>query len=178
MAFRKVVKNQNTEPDDALRHPRPQAVKMHHTRHPVLRVIDVVVVVALGISYVQILRFALNSLNPLFPTAASSLHKMAFTGTAALISVAIMFSANSVLTRQNHLGLGLACAAWAYVYFYIIKLWPNPIQVISVFMTGYSAFAFFAFVAAPIIVGAGINRIAPLGGMTQLLAEWRQRRRA
>lgn len=148
---------------------------MDNANKLVLRALDVAAVAALGVCYVQLLRFVLSSLNPLVPESASSLEKMALTGTAALISGGAMFLANSVIARQNHLALGLACSVWAYVHFYIIKLWPNPMQVILVFMTGYSAFAFCAFVVAPIVAGIVLNKKTPLGGMAQLLTEWKQR---
>lgn len=133
-----------------------------------LKAIDALVILAIGVCYVTLLREVISFLYPLFPEPGGAIDKMLFTASSSLISCIMIFSLNALITRQNSLWIGVSCMFIAFVYFYIIKLWPDPYLVVLVFMTGYSAFAFFAFVVIPVVIGVFLNHIKALGGLSEL----------
>ena len=106
-----------------------------------------------GVAYAWILLTLLRHLHKVIPSGSSAIENMIFTGTCASLAIAMIFIGNKYLIKQNQKYIGITCAIAAYIYFYIIKLWPVPSKVFSVFTTSYSLFAFMAFTIAPLFVG-------------------------
>jgi len=131
---------------------------------------NAVVIVALGICYLQLLKFFIAQLYPLVIEPSSSLVKMAHTGTSAALAMAIIFTANAFITRQNMLRLGQACGLAAFVWYYVVRAEGQSTigLVISTFMFAYSLFAMVAFTLSPVAIGYYLNKRRPLHGFLSL----------
>src|SRR5690606_26876446 len=144
---------------------------MIRAKRLMITVANVITSVAVGICYVQLLRSALSLVASHFPQALSSPEKMTQTGIAAVISIALVFTFNRLVTRQNMLGLGLSCGAMAFIYFYIVRAWPHLYAAYLALFHVYSLFAMLAFTVAPVVVGALWHRRRQLSGLHLLLSQ-------
>lgn len=139
-------------------------------KKPLLICANALVIVALGICYTQLIRFFLAQLYPLVLEPSSALVKIAHTGTSAALAIAIVFTANAFITRQNMLRLGQACGVVAFVWFYIVRAEGQSTigLVIASLMFAHSLFALLAFTLGPVIVGAYLNSRRRIHGFLTL----------
>lgn len=74
-----------------------------HLKRPTLLFANAVVIVSLGICYLQLLNFFIAQLYSFVVEPSSTLVEVAHTGTSAALAMAIIFAVNAYVTRQNML---------------------------------------------------------------------------
>ena len=121
---------------------------------PVVIVLNLLVVVGLGVCYIEGLRFFLLEIS----LALSSLQpwpfylKMAVTGSSALATCIVIFVFNRFVTRQDMIHLGMCCSLFAFTYFIVVRGWLDIVGfIVSVLTTPYSLFAMTAFIGLPML---------------------------
>jgi hypothetical protein len=121
---------------------------------PVVIVLNLLVVVGLGVCYIEGLRLFLKEIS----LALSSLQpwpfylKMAVTGGSALATCVVIFVFNRFVTRQDMLHLGICCSLFAFVYFIVVRGWLDIVGlIVSILTTPYSLFAMVAFIGLPML---------------------------
>lgn len=137
---------------------------MGHAKEQLINTANIATLIALGVCYPQAIQFGLSLLAGYFPQALSSAEKMMLTGTATAIATVAVFLFNRLVTRQSMVWLGLSCGLVAFLYFYIIKFWPDPSRAVLVLFSSYSLFALFAFTITPVFVGVLWHRTTKFSG--------------
>ena len=132
--------------------------------------VSALVIVSLGICYLLLLKFFIAQLYSFVIEPSSTLVKMAHTGTSAALAMAIIFTANTFITRQNMLRLGQACGLAAFVWHYVVLPGGQSTigLVVASFMFSYSLFAMVAFTLGPVAIGFYLNKRKPLHGFLSL----------
>ena len=127
---------------------------------PVVIVLNLLVVVGLGVCYIEGLRFFLKEIS----LALSSLQpwpfylKMAVTGGSALATCIVIFVFNRFVTRQDMLHLGICCSLFAFVYFIVVRGWLDIVGlIVSILTTPYSLFAMVAFIGLPMLFALSLK---------------------
>ena len=135
--------------------------------------VNAIVIVALGICYLELLKFLLAMGSIIIPEPSSPLVKFFHTGSTAVLSMAIVFTFNAFVTRQSMLRLGQCCGLVAFIWFYVIRAESESTigLVFSSLLFAYSAFALLAFTVGPIALGYFLNKGKPVNAFLTL---WRQ----
>ena len=144
---------------------------MHRAKALLISVSNMVTWLALGALYSQFLQSVLSFLAHRWPQVMSSAEKVLLTGTSAAIAIAAVFAFNRLITRQSMLGVGVCCGLMAFVYFYIVRSWPDLWTVFLVTSSSYSFFALLVFTIAPALVGLLFHRTCKLSGLHVLLPQ-------
>jgi hypothetical protein len=128
--------------------------------------LNAVVIVTLGICYLQLLKLFIAHLYPLVNEPASTFVKIAHTGSSAALAMAVIFSVNAFITQQNMLRLGQACGVAAFIWFYVVRAEGQSTigLIFASFMVAYSLFALVAFTLGPVAIGYFLNKRKPLDG--------------
>lgn len=139
-------------------------------KKPFLMCSNAVVIVALGICYLQLLKFFIAQLYPLVIESSSTLVKIAHTGASAVLAMTIVFAANAFITRQNMLRLGQSCGLAAFIWFYVVRAEGQSTisLVITSLMFAHSLFAMAIFTLGPVAVGYYLNKRRLLHGFLSL----------
>lgn len=143
---------------------------MSTIRKGFIRTGNVITLLAIGIWYAVLLRQCLSISVPFFvEEPGTSATKMLATGISSTISCLIVFLINYYCMRQNMRFVGIICGAAAFIHFYIMKSWPNFIELIFMsFHASYSLFAMLAFTCTPIVIGHLLNRKIYLAGLHEV----------
>ncbi len=128
--------------------------------------LNALVIVALGICYLQLLKLFIAQLYPLVNEPASTFVKIAHTGASAALAMTVIFSVNAFITRQSMLRLGQACGVVAFLWFYVVRAEGQSTigLLFASFMVAYSLFALVAFTLGPVAIGYYLNKRKPLAG--------------
>lgn len=121
--------------------------------------VNLIVVTAIGVIYVEVIKFSMTKYISVFGDAYSTVDKVLVTGTATSLAVLVIFMSNWLVTHQKPMWVATACSFVALVYFYQIN--PGGNILINVFMNFFyihSTLAFIFFTIAPLAVGAIINK--------------------
>jgi len=131
---------------------------------------NAIVIVALGICYLELLKLFLAKGSAIISEPSSSLMKMALTGSTAALSMAIIFTFNAFITRQSMLRLGQCCGLIAFIWFYVVRAEGQSTigLVFASFLFVYSAFAMLAFTVGPVALGYLLNKRRPVNGFLTL----------
>ena len=146
---------------------------MHRTKELLISISNVATWLALGVCYSQLVQSAMSFLYRRWPEEVIfPAEKMLLSGASAAIAIATVFAFNRLITRQSMLGVGICCGLMAFVYFYIIRSWPE-VLIIVLFPFTYSFFALLMFTVAPILAGLLFHRACKLSGLHVLLSQRR-----
>jgi hypothetical protein len=132
----------------------------------IFKLINFIVLLAIGVLYVEGLKFSMAKYISVFGDAYSTLTRMSVTGTATLLSLIVIFVGNKFITKQNFKWLGLACGFVALIYFYQVHPKGNLLVNITMnFFYIHSAAAFFFFTICPVLLGTILNKKMLLDGL-------------
>ena len=126
----------------------------------VASMLNVIVVLALGLSYLELLKFVMTGYVSYVGNQTESHQKMIMTALCSLFSAATVSALNAFITRRSPLLVGASSAVFAFSYFYIIRSDDRNVivHIYSILMSGYSLFAMVVFIGMPLIIGYVLNK--------------------
>lgn len=134
---------------------------MHNMKIWIFRTIDLIVILALGVCYVELLRYTMDTVIFEFGDMMKSYSKMLLTGCSSFFASLVILLANKFVTRKNSIYTGIGLSAAAFYYFYVYKASFSVLNhIYLVFTAGYSLFAFVAFLGFPLLLGLALNQFS------------------
>ncbi len=132
----------------------------------IFKLTNLIIVLAMGVLYVEGLKFSMSKYISVFGDAYSTVTKMSATGTATFFSLIVIFVGNKFITRQNFKCLGLACGFVALIYFYQVHPKGNLLLNITMsFFYIHSTTAFLFFTICPVLLEMIVNKKMLLDGL-------------
>lgn len=125
-----------------------------------LSLINLIVSVAIGVIYVELIKFAMSEYISFFGDAYTTTSKVLTTGLSTLFAVTVVFASNWLITHQKPMWVACSCSLMSLIYFYQVNPGGNMLTnvVINLFYV-HSALAFLFFTVIPLAVAATINKV-------------------